>query len=161
VDSHDIFCTVRDAVEFSAMLRLPPTFTAAQKRAKADIIIKKLGLEVVADELIGDVSTGGISPEMRKKVTIALELVMEPGILFLDEPTTGLDSPSALSVMNAVEELSKNISVLCTIHQPSADVFHKFNYMLLLQKRGTVAYFGPTTDMLAYFEGVNPNFLNR
>lgn len=120
----------------------------------------RVGLQEVVDDLIGDVDTGGVSPEMRKKVTIAVELVMNPGILFLDEPTTGLDAPSAIAVMNAVESLSRKISVLCTIHQPSAPVFAKFNYMLLLQKRGTVAFFGPTTDIQSYFERVNPSFTN-
>lgn len=82
-------------------------------------ILVQLGLVPFENELIGL----GVSPEVRKKVTIAVELVFNPAILFLDEPTTSLDSKSALAVMQTVRASCQHKAVLCTIHQPSAEVF--------------------------------------
>jgi ABC-type multidrug transport system ATPase subunit/ABC-type multidrug transport system permease subunit len=153
-DSHDETATIREAIEFSAMLRLPSEMPYDVKIKKVDSVIHTLHLDHMQHEIIGNYERGGVSPELRKKVTIAVELVMDPGLLFLDEPTTGLDSAGALAVMYAVRRLSKKISVVCTIHQPSIEIVNCFTHVLLLNKwesRGRVAYFGPLVDMPGYF----------
>jgi ABC-type multidrug transport system ATPase subunit/ABC-type multidrug transport system permease subunit len=154
-DSHDETATVREAITFSAMLRLPSEMTYEMKMAKVDTVIQTLRLGHVQNQQIGNAEKGGISPELRKKVTIGVELVMDPGMLFLDEPTTGLDSAGALAVMHAVRKLSDKISVICTIHQPSIEIVNCFTHVLLLNKwreRGRVAYFGPLNGMAPYFK---------
>jgi len=152
-DSHCETQTVREAIYISAKLRMPATFSETHIQDRVDSTVRKLRLQSVADDIIGDVLKGGISPEYRKKLTIACELVMDPGLLFLDEPTTGLDSASARNVMSCVKELSKTRAVVCTIHQPSSEIFSNFDTMLLLERGGTICYFGPCEKIADYFEG--------
>ena len=82
--------TVRESVEFSAELRLPAHVSAADRRRKVDNVLAVLGLTHLQHESIGSSETGGVSPEVRKKTTIAVELIMEPSLLFLDEVCTTL-----------------------------------------------------------------------
>lgn len=142
-DSHEESMTVRQSIEFSALLRLPTSLTAKERDDRVEDTLDKLELQPIAHQLIGNDFEGGISPEYRKKVTIGVELVVDPGLLFLDEPTTGLDSASAYNVMQTVQKLSTDMAVVCTIHQPSKEVFQVFDVMMLLKKGGHVVYFGP------------------
>ena len=147
-DSHLPTATVRESIEMSAALRLDPCMTSANKQRRVDEVIDALKLKPFEGDYTCDVA-----PEVKKKTTIAVEIVANPTILFLDEPTTGLDSGSAVSVMQSVRETCKGKAVICTIHQPSAEVFALFDWMLLLQKGGRVCYFGPLDKMREYFEG--------
>ncbi|KNZ71307.1 Brefeldin A resistance protein, partial [Termitomyces sp. J132] len=96
--------------------------------------------------------------EHRKRTTIAVELAAKPRfLLFLDEPTSGLDSQSAWSIMLLLRGLADNgQAILCTIHQPSAELFQAFDRMLLLGKGGQTVYFGDlgknATTLINYFE---------
>ncbi len=90
--------TVREALQFSADLRLPASTTRVQRVALVNETIKVLRLDAIADHLIGDEDYAGISSSQRKLLTIGLELVANPSILFVDEPTTGLDSKAAMTV---------------------------------------------------------------
>ena len=81
-------------------------------------------------------------PRQLKLVTIAVELVANPSVLFLDEPTSGLDAPSAYRIMVAVKRISHTgRSVLCTIHQPSSELFYMFDRLLLLRSGGEEVFF--------------------
>merc|ERR1719419_14272 len=115
-------------------------------------VVKKLMLQTVVDSTIGSDKLGGISPEYRKLVSIACEMVVDPGLLFLDEPTTGLDAASARNVMQSVKNLSATRAVVCTIHQPSAEIFEVFTDVLLMQKGGRLCYFGSREEIADYFE---------
>ena len=150
-DSHNEQSTVREAVEVSARLRLPSSTSEEELKQKVDRVLAALSLTHLQNLAIGSVAGGGVSPEVRKKVTIAVELIMNPSLLFLDEPTTGLDAPGAFSVMKAVRELAREISVVCTIHQPSAEIVNMFDGLLLMKSGGEVAYFGALTELPAYF----------
>jgi len=78
-------------------------------------------------------------------------LLSRPGLLFLDEPTSGLDSATAASLVGTLKKLTqKGTTVLCTVHQPQAKVFFKFDKFLLLHKGETV-YFGPPAQAVDFF----------
>ena len=87
---------------------------------------------------------GGLNVEQRKRLTIGVELASKPQLLlFLDEPTSGLDSQTSWSILDLLEKLTKlGQAILCTIHQPSAMLFQRFDRLLLLQSGGQTVYFG-------------------
>mmetsp|Transcript_15705 Transcript_15705/g.64188 ORF Transcript_15705/g.64188 Transcript_15705/m.64188 type:complete len:461 (-) Transcript_15705:872-2254(-) len=147
--------TVTEQVEFSANLRLPRSNNAAQRKQKAQDIITELGLSHVKDSYIGDELKRGVSGGERKRVNIGTELVTDPSLIFLDEPTSGLDSFNALNVMHTLRGLAhRGRTIVTTIHQPRSNIFTLFDRLLLLSK-GRVMYFGPATDAVAYFSGLN------
>lgn len=142
-DIHLASQTVREAIEFSALLRQPAEISREVKLADAQRAIELLELEDLQDALIG-VPGFGLGVERRKRVTIAVELAAKPDLLlFLDEPTSGLDSAGAASIVRLIRRLaSEGQAILCTIHQPSALLFESFDNLLLLQPGGRTAYFG-------------------
>ena len=156
-DNHMSTQTVREALVFSAKLRLPREVTAEQREAFVTEVLDILELTPIADRVIGDATMPGLSPGQLKRVTIGVELVSNPPVLFLDEPTSGLDSRAALIVMRVVKRISMTgRSVLCTIHQPSAELFYLFDRLLLLKSGGTTVFFGDIgtdgAELVAYFE---------
>jgi ABC-type multidrug transport system ATPase subunit len=124
--------------------RLPSRIPREEKKKYARSLLKVLGLEHIANRVIGVNAADGISADQRKRVTIGVEMAADPAILFLDEPTSGLDSFGAERVMTAVRKIAqRGTSVVCTIHQPSATIFGMFTHLLLLKKGGYTTYFGP------------------
>ena len=100
-------------------------------------------MQEYADAVVGVLSEG-LNVEQRKRLTIGVELAAKPPLLlFVDEPTSGLDSQTSWAILNLLERLSKaGQSILCTIHQPSAILFQRFDRLLLLAERGRTVYFG-------------------
>ncbi|SPO04637.1 probable ATP-binding cassette multidrug transport protein; ABC transporter [Cephalotrichum gorgonifer] len=143
LDVHEPYATVREALEFSALLRQSRDTPRAEKLKYVDTIINLLELHDLADTLIGKVGSG-LSVEQRKRVTIGVELVSKPSILiFLDEPTSGLDGQSAYNTVRFLRKLADaGQAVLVTIHQPSAQLFAEFDTLLLLSRGGKTVYFG-------------------
>ncbi|KAB5513070.1 ABC-2 type transporter-domain-containing protein [Coniochaeta sp. 2T2.1] len=143
LDVHEPFATVREALEFSALLRQSRDTPRAAKLKYVDTIIDLLELQDLADTLIGEVGAG-LTVEQRKRVTIGVELVSKPSILiFLDEPTSGLDGQSAYNTVRFLRKLASiGQAILVTIHQPSAQLFAQFDTLLLLAKGGKTVYFG-------------------
>jgi ABC-type multidrug transport system ATPase subunit len=136
--------TVREAVEFSAALRLPNTTSAEQREKWVNYVLKTLELNSLANTMIGLPLKGGISFEQRKRTSMAVELAANPSLLFLDEPTTGLDSRAALVVVRCIRRIAATgRTVVCTIHQPSTSIFSAFDSLLLLRRGGQAAYMGP------------------
>jgi ABC-type multidrug transport system permease subunit/ABC-type multidrug transport system ATPase subunit len=157
LDVHEPFATVREALEFSALLRQPRDVSREEKLRYVDIIIDLLELHDLADTLIGQPGSG-LTIEQRKRVTIGVELVAKPSILiFLDEPTSGLDGQSAYNTVRFLRKLADvGQAVLVTIHQPSAQVFSVFDTLLLLAGGGKTVYFGDIGEngktVKGYFE---------
>lgn len=147
LDVHEPYCTVREALEFSALLRQSRETPRADKLAYVDTIINLLELHDLENTLIGRVGAG-LSVEQRKRVTIGVELVSKPSILiFLDEPTSGLDGQAAFNTVRFLRKLADvGQAVLVTIHQPSAQLFAQFDTLLLLAKGGKTVYFGDIGD---------------
>merc|ERR1712063_68064 len=147
VEQSNIFLptlTVRETLQYSALMRLRATIPHTEKLRRVEETIDQLHLRDVADRMVGMPESGGLSMELRKKLSIAVELVAEPSIFFLDEPTSGLDSQAASSVMETARIVANTgVPVICTIHQPSADLFYLFDWLLLLRPGGQTNYFGP------------------
>ncbi|KAK2054523.1 ABC-2 type transporter [Colletotrichum caudatum] len=142
-DQHLVTSTVREALTFSAVLRQPARFSREEKIAYVDKVIDILGMEEYADAVVG-VPGEGLNVEQRKRLTIGVELAARPALLlFLDEPTSGLDSQTSFSICSLLETLKNSgQAILCTIHQPSAVLFERFDRLLLLAPGGRTAYFG-------------------
>jgi ABC-type multidrug transport system ATPase subunit/ABC-type multidrug transport system permease subunit len=144
-DLHMSLQTVREALEFSSALRLPPSVSAEDRKAFIDQALSILELDEIQDRKVGDPGdVDGLAPGERKRLTIAVELASNAPILFLDEPTSGLDSRAAAVVMRVIKAVAATgRTVICTIHQPSAELFYMFDDLLLLQRGGFQVYFGP------------------
>ncbi|KAA8651385.1 ABC drug exporter AbcA [Aspergillus tanneri] len=142
-DLHLSTATVREALEFSALLRQPAHVPRQEKINYVTEVIKLLAMTEYADAVIG-VPGEGLNVEQRKRLTIGVELAARPALLlFLDEPTSGLDSQTSRAIVDLLDELKKNgQAILCTIHQPSAMLFQRFDRLLLLQPGGRTVYFG-------------------
>ncbi|KAK9242732.1 P-loop containing nucleoside triphosphate hydrolase protein [Lipomyces tetrasporus] len=99
-----------------------------EKYAYVEAIIELLDLGPIADAIIDYVGSG-LSVEERKRVTIGIELASKPRMLFLEEPTSGLDSEGAMSIVAFLRRLAQveNLSIICTIHQPSSVLFNQFD----------------------------------
>ena len=142
-DSLLAFDTVRETLQFAARLRLPASVSDEVKEKIVDEILEILDLAPIQNYLIGNERIPGLSPSQLKRVNIGVELVANPSVLFLDEPTTGLDSKAAQTVMRVVRRIARSgRSVVCTIHQPSAELFYLFDRLVLLGSGGHQIYFG-------------------
>ncbi|KAJ5902550.1 hypothetical protein N7495_003078 [Penicillium taxi] len=140
MDLHDNTSTIREAFEFSAILRQDRTISRQKKIEYVDSIIELLELDDIQDAIIGSLNV-----EQKKRVTIGVELAAKPGLLlFLDEPTSGLDSQAALSIVRFLKKLSQaGQAIVCTIHQPSSMLVQQFDMVLALNPGGNTFYFGP------------------
>jgi len=149
-DLHLATTTVREALEFSALLRQPPAVTRAEKLSYVDEVIDMLGMRDFAGAVVGAPGEGGLNVEQRKRLTIGVELAARPELLvFLDEPTSGLDSQTSWAICDLIEKLTRSgQAILCTIHQPSAMLFQRFDRLLLLASGGQTVYFGGETHPL-------------
>ncbi|KAJ1253981.1 hypothetical protein BS78_K142100 [Paspalum vaginatum] len=109
--------------------------------------------------MVGIPGATGLSAEQRKRLTIAVELVASPSIIFMDEPTTGLDARAAAIVMRTVRKtVDTGRTVVCTIHQPSIEIFESFDELLLMKRGGQLIYSGSlgplSSNMIKYFEAI-------
>ncbi|CAF1485118.1 unnamed protein product [Adineta steineri] len=150
----DIFSgvlTVRENIAFSANLRLPCSMTRTERLERVEKVIEQLGLKECANTRMGTEFQRGVSGGERKRTCIAMEMVLEPIILFLDEPTTGLDSSTAFNVIQCLHDLSQTgCTIIFSIHQPSHAIFKLFDTVLLMLHGHTV-YFGPSSELMPYF----------
>ncbi|KAJ5901777.1 ABC multidrug transporter C [Penicillium taxi] len=156
-DLHLYTSTVREALRFSAILRQPADVPRQEKLEYVEEVIKLLGMESYADAIVG-VPGEGLNVEQRKRLTIGVELAAKPQLLlFLDEPTSGLDSQTSWSILDLIDTLTKHgQAILCTIHQPSAMLFQRFDRLLFLARGGRTVYFGEigekSSTLASYFE---------
>ncbi|KAK4157423.1 hypothetical protein C8A00DRAFT_11755 [Chaetomidium leptoderma] len=140
MDLHEESATVREAIEFSALLRQNRDIPRQEKLDYVDKVIDLLELHEIQDAIISSLGV-----EHKKRLTIGVELAARPSLLlFLDEPTSGLDAQSAFSIVRFLRKLcAAGQAIICTIHQPSSDLIQEFDKILALNPGGNVIYFGP------------------
>ena len=116
--------TVRENLEIYGQLRAIPDY-----KAKAQKLIEDLGLTKCADTIIGNSMIRGVSGGERKRTCVAIELISDPKVLFLDEPTTGIDAYTALEVMRCLKKLNeeKKVTVVTILHQPRQEIIDLFD----------------------------------
>eukprot|EP00456_Euglypha_rotunda_P052470 TRINITY_DN4227_c1_g1_i13.p1 TRINITY_DN4227_c1_g1~~TRINITY_DN4227_c1_g1_i13.p1 ORF type:complete len:468 (-),score=58.01 TRINITY_DN4227_c1_g1_i13:552-1955(-) len=143
--------TVREAITFAALLRLPQEMSHKAKLERVEQVIRLMHLEKCADSIIGSHLIKGISGGERKRVSVAMVMITNPSILYLDEPTSGLDAFTAFSIVRTMRNVARSgRTVACTIHQPSSEIMGLFDDLLLLSE-GKVIYHGPAKKMVPYF----------
>ncbi|XP_042520973.1 pleiotropic drug resistance protein 3-like isoform X1 [Macadamia integrifolia] len=158
-DIHSPQITVEESVIYSAWLRLLPQIDSKTKADFINEVIETIELDGIKDTLVGVPGVSGLSTEQRKRLTIAVELVSNPSIIFMDEPTSGLDARAAAIVMRAVKNVvGTGRTVVCTIHQPSIDIFESFDELVLMKSGGRLIYAGPlgqhSSRVIKYFEEI-------
>nr|GLL46785.1 pleiotropic drug resistance protein 1-like [Ipomoea trifida] len=159
-DIHSPHVTVYESLVYSAWLRLPPEIDTATREMFIEEVMDLVELTSLREALVGLPGVNGLSTEQRKRLTIAVELVANPSIIFMDEPTSGLDARAAAIVMRTVRNtVDTGRTVVCTIHQPSIDIFDAFDELLLLKRGGEEIYVGPLgrhcSQLIRYFETIN------
>uniref|UniRef100_A0A671UQ64 ATP-binding cassette, sub-family G (WHITE), member 2a n=1 Tax=Sparus aurata TaxID=8175 RepID=A0A671UQ64_SPAAU len=146
--------TVRENFTFSAALRLPASISQKEKDQKVEKLIQELGLGRVADSKVGTQLIRGISGGERKRTNIGMELIIDPSVLFLDEPTTGLDASTANSVLLLLKRMADNgRTIILSIHQPRYSIYRLFDNLTLLVN-GKQVYHGPAQTALEYFSDI-------
>ncbi|XP_052166850.1 ABC transporter G family member 47 [Oryza glaberrima] len=158
-DIHSPNVTIYESLMFSAWLRLPTKIDSATRKMIIEEVMELVELYPLKDALVGLPGVSGLSIEQRKRLTIAVELVANPSIIFLDEPTSGLDARAAAIVMRAIRNtVDTGRTVVCTIHQPSIDIFESFDELFLMKRGGEEIYVGPlgqhSCELIRYFEAI-------
>ncbi|KAL0006434.1 hypothetical protein SO802_013995, partial [Lithocarpus litseifolius] len=163
-DIHSFQITVEESVIYSAWLRLSPQIDSKTKAEFVNEVLETIELDGIKDALVGVPGINGLSNEQCKRLTIAVELVSNPSIIFMDEPTTGLDARADAIVMRAVKNVADaGRTIVCTIHQPSIDIFEAFDELILLKRGGHVIYSGSlgqhSACVIEYFRSSIPGVL--
>jgi len=141
------YLTVEETLMYTARLRLPRTFTDKQRKERVDDVMTDLGLVHVRKAIIGTQLKKGISGSERKLLCVGMQLLSRPQLLFLDEPTTGLDSVTAFDLLQTLHALAHGkfqqqaITIVCSIHQPQSKIFNLFDAIILLRS-GHIVYQG-------------------
>lgn len=118
-------------------------------------LLNSLGLLEIKDLKVGSPLNKKISGGQRKRLNIGLELIREPSVLFVDEPTSGLSSRDSENIMDLLKELSlKGKLVFVVIHQPSSDIYKMFDKLLILDTGGYPIYNGNPVDAIIYFKKI-------
>ena len=133
--------TVYETLEIAIQLRLglnPSEETL--RRNMLENLVSVMDLQKVKHSIVGDAKARGISGGEKKRLAIACELIGWPSIIFVDEPTTGLDAYQALQVMRTLRRLAnKGCTVIVTLHQPRHAIYEEIDRLLLLSSDGRLA----------------------
>lgn len=147
--------TVQENLYYAAQLRMPIESTEEERLGRIDEVVQILGIDHIRHTMVGNARVKGISGGERKRLCVATELLNRPKLLFLDEPTTGLDSTTAYLVCRALKKLAESgaCTVVCTIHQPQPKIFNLFDNLILMQK-GNIVYQGNSLKSMNYLDSI-------
>lgn len=142
--------TVRESMTFALRLKTGNALNSPQQFGKILSILETLNLHTHLDTLAKSLSGG-----QQKRLSIALELVDDPTVLFLDEPTTGLDSSASTQCIKLLKKLAlEGRTVVCTIHTPSALLFEMFDHLYALAE-GCCIYQGSSNNLVPFLNDLN------
>lgn len=155
--------TVRETLQYAADLRLPSSSKRKDRHKIVEEVIRELGLKECADTRIGNSQHRGCSGGEKRRVSIGVQLLANPSVLFLDEPTTGLDATSAYQLVRTLKALAqKGRTIITTIHQPRSEIWNLFDNITILTK-GSPVYSGDASECIPWFESQGfpiPPFVN-
>ncbi|CAL3969714.1 unnamed protein product [Diplocarpon coronariae] len=155
--------TVRETLRYSADLRLPPPTTEEERRKAVEDVILELGLKECADTRIGNHQHKGCSGGEKRRTSIGVQLLSNPSVMFVDEPTTGLDATSAFQLVRTLKTLARRgRTIVTTIHQPRSEIWGMFDGLVLLT-RGSPVFAGTAGDCIPWFQKLGmelPPFVN-
>lgn len=144
------YLTVEETLTYTAQLALRKHSAEAIKK-KVSAVMAELSLTHVAHSVIGGRVFPGISGGERRRVSIASQLLQDPRVILLDEPTTGLDSMTANQIVVLLAELARrNRIVIVTIHQPRSELFRVFSRIAIMS-RGELVFCGQPQEMVDFF----------
>ena len=148
--------TVYGNLFYSSELRLPAHWSAKHREDLRNAVLELMELQDLVNETVGDAASTGLNGGKRKALSIATELVAAPGAIFLDEPTTGLDAATSLSLCQVLKDIAvrANVSVAMVVHQPRVEIFNALDELLILGPQGYTVYQGPQAEAVKYFETV-------
>jgi ABC-type multidrug transport system ATPase subunit len=130
-------------------------YSREQIAALVEKVLLSLGLSEIRDLKVGDPLNKTISGGQRKRLNIGLELLREPYVLFVDEPTSGLSSRDSENIMDLLKELAlRGKMIFVVIHQPSSDIFKMFDTLLILDVGGFQIYYGNPVESVNYFQDI-------
>ncbi|KAK4700817.1 hypothetical protein P7C70_g5427, partial [Phenoliferia sp. Uapishka_3] len=171
-DNHHLpALTVRETLRYAARLRLRGK-SNDECEARAEEVLRMLGLKLCADNMVGGILLKGISGGEKRRLSLGVELLSDPSVLLADEPLSGLDAFTAQNVMQTLKDIaSSGVScfspqllkaflnfirpqrtVIVSVHQPRSDIWRLFDNVLLLAKGGRTAYSGPRSEILEFFQ---------
>lgn len=147
--------TCRETLMYAAEFKLPKLTSKKERCALVHELILELGLKECADTIVGDNHRKGLSGGEKRRLSVALQLVSNPAVLFLDEPTTGLDSYNAYLLCITLKRVAKkfNKTIVMSIHQPRADIFKLFDRIFILSK-GNLCYADSYEHIFEYFSRI-------
>lgn len=151
-DSNWPYLKVRETCFFAAKLfGNGKSSSAIEIEDRLDDVLNEVGLSTAKDTMNKNLSGG-----QQRRLSLAIALMKQPEVLFLDEVTSGLDSASAESVCGTLRKIAdeENITIVCTIHQPSTTIFLECFNKLILLSMGKVAYIGGTASAQGYFSSL-------
>lgn len=125
---------MEESIYFSAELKLDSNLSTLEKKRRINDVMNMLAIDEIKDSIIGPSLNRNISGGQLRRVSIAVEIICLYQLFYLDEPTTGLDSSTALEVLSAIRNLTNinQMITICSIHQPSELAFALFDKLLLL-----------------------------
>ncbi|MFM9838758.1 MAG: ATP-binding cassette domain-containing protein [Cyclobacteriaceae bacterium] len=130
-------------------------YTREQNAELAERVLLNLGLSEIRNLKVGSPLEKTISGGQRKRLNIGLELLREPTILFVDEPTSGLSSRDSENIMDLLKELTlRGKMIFVVIHQPSSDIFKMFDTLIILDVGGFQIYYGNPAESVNYFQDI-------
>ena len=169
IAQEDTLCgslSVRESLHYAAMLKASDK-SSEERDELVQSTINYLGLSSCTDTIIGNIFFKGISGGQKRRVSIGVELMGQPSLLFMDEITSGLDSTSSYQIMGVVDALSKKgHTIIMTIHQPSSRIFDMMNkrdFSMMVLESGRTMYFGKVRDLVPYLSKIEyqiPQFSN-
>jgi len=148
--------TAEDNIRFQAALRLPAGTTHEEIEDQIGRVAKDLNLEGIMKARVGTPEFRGVSGGQRKRISIGMELVARPLLLFADEPTSGLDSTTSHEVVNSLNSAAERLgtTVIAVIHQPRYETLRLFDCLVLLGVGGCLVYSGNTDKAVDHFKTV-------